>query len=104
MGDGNVTLTFKLVTELDADCKKAAAAAGIFLPEEFSMAPIFRDITDKGRLNTPLLDAAVTLRKNGKCWLLIRRGILTLLCKELGTRPIHVTNSPEDHLLTVLDS
>ncbi|KYO43972.1 bifunctional epoxide hydrolase 2 [Alligator mississippiensis] len=61
---GQITLS-QLVTELDADCKKAAAAAGIFLPEEFSMAPIFRDITDKGRLNTPLLDAAVTLRKNG---------------------------------------
>uniref|UniRef100_A0A7M4E5D6 Epoxide hydrolase 2 n=1 Tax=Crocodylus porosus TaxID=8502 RepID=A0A7M4E5D6_CROPO len=61
---GQITLS-QLVTELDEDCKKAAAAAEIFLPEKFSVAQIFGDFLDEGRLNTPLLDAAVTLRKNG---------------------------------------
>ncbi|XP_054844736.1 bifunctional epoxide hydrolase 2 [Eublepharis macularius] len=55
----------QLIAELDEDCKKAAAASGLSLPDNFSVAQAFEEITDQEILNTPLLQAALTLKNNG---------------------------------------
>ncbi|XP_077187485.1 bifunctional epoxide hydrolase 2 isoform X2 [Paroedura picta] len=61
---GQIGLT-QLMAELDEDCKKAAAASGLSLPEKFSVAQAFEDMTNEDSVNTPLLRAALTLQNNG---------------------------------------
>ncbi|XP_032657597.2 bifunctional epoxide hydrolase 2-like [Chelonoidis abingdonii] len=61
---GEITLS-QLVSELEEDCKKFAASLGASLPETFSVAQVFEDFMTQGKLNTALLQAAVTLRNNG---------------------------------------
>ncbi|XP_050804791.1 bifunctional epoxide hydrolase 2-like [Gopherus flavomarginatus] len=61
---GEITIS-QLVSELEEDCKKFAASLGASLPETFSVAQVFEDIMTQGKLNTALLQAAVTLRNNG---------------------------------------
>ncbi|XP_075779440.1 bifunctional epoxide hydrolase 2 isoform X2 [Pelodiscus sinensis] len=61
---GEITLS-QLVSELEEDCKKFAASLGMSLPEKFSVAHVFKDTMEGGKLNTALLQAAVTLRNNG---------------------------------------
>uniref|UniRef100_A0A8C4WAQ6 AB hydrolase-1 domain-containing protein n=1 Tax=Gopherus evgoodei TaxID=1825980 RepID=A0A8C4WAQ6_9SAUR len=61
---GEITVS-QLVSELEEDCKKFAASLGASLPETFSVAQVFEDIMTQGKLNTALLQAAVTLRNNG---------------------------------------
>uniref|UniRef100_A0A8C0J1K8 Epoxide hydrolase 2 n=1 Tax=Chelonoidis abingdonii TaxID=106734 RepID=A0A8C0J1K8_CHEAB len=57
---GEITLS-----QLEEDCKKFAASLGASLPETFSVAQVFEDFMTQGKLNTALLQAAVTLRNNG---------------------------------------
>ncbi|XP_050804789.1 bifunctional epoxide hydrolase 2-like isoform X1 [Gopherus flavomarginatus] len=61
---GEITVS-QLVSELEEDCKKFAASLGASLPETFSVAQVFEDFMTQGKLNTALLQAAVTLRNNG---------------------------------------
>nr|XP_056709673.1 bifunctional epoxide hydrolase 2 [Euleptes europaea] len=61
---GHIGLT-QLMAELDEDCKKAAAASGLSLPDKFSIAQAFDEMTNEGSLNSPLLQAALTLQTNG---------------------------------------
>uniref|UniRef100_A0A8C3ICD4 AB hydrolase-1 domain-containing protein n=1 Tax=Chrysemys picta bellii TaxID=8478 RepID=A0A8C3ICD4_CHRPI len=61
---GEIALS-QMVSELEEDCKKFAASSGAPLPETFSVAQVFEDFTTQGKLNTAVLQAAVTLRNNG---------------------------------------
>ncbi|XP_067387397.1 bifunctional epoxide hydrolase 2 isoform X3 [Emydura macquarii macquarii] len=61
---GEIALS-QLVSELEEDCKKFAAASGVSLPEKFSVTQAFKDIMTGGKLNTAVLQAADTLRNNG---------------------------------------
>ncbi|KAH1172864.1 bifunctional epoxide hydrolase 2-like [Mauremys mutica] len=61
---GEIALS-QLVSELEEDCKKFAASSGASLPETFSVAQVFEDFMTQGKLNTAVLQAAVTLRNNG---------------------------------------
>ncbi|XP_067406552.1 bifunctional epoxide hydrolase 2-like isoform X3 [Emydura macquarii macquarii] len=61
---GEIALS-QLVSELEEDCKKFAAASGVSLPEKFSVAQAFKDIVTGGKLNTAVLQAADTLRNHG---------------------------------------
>nr|XP_042704866.1 bifunctional epoxide hydrolase 2 [Chrysemys picta bellii] len=61
---GEIALS-QLVSELEEDCKKFAASSGASLPETFSVAQVFEDIMTQAKLNTAVLQAAITLRNNG---------------------------------------
>ncbi|KAM9154342.1 bifunctional epoxide hydrolase 2-like [Pangshura tecta] len=61
---GEIALS-QMVSELEEDCKKFAASSGASLPETFSVAQVFEDFVTQGKLNTAVLQAAVTLRNNG---------------------------------------
>ncbi|NWI14974.1 HYES hydrolase, partial [Crypturellus soui] len=58
---GQITLS-QLLSELERGCRARTGAA---LPDAFSAAPPFEAMATDGRLNAPLLRAAVELRRNG---------------------------------------
>ena len=51
---------------IDEDCKKRSKNSGINLPEEFSINQIFAKAISARKINHPMLQAALTLRKKGK--------------------------------------
>lgn len=59
---------FQLFSEAEEGCKQRASAAGITLPQTFSIARAFEEMATKGVVNAPLLRAAGVLRRNGGCW------------------------------------
>ncbi|NXH11164.1 HYES hydrolase, partial [Bucco capensis] len=61
---GEITLT-QLISELDEGCQKHASTLGISLLPSFSISRVFEEVTTKGTLNAPLLQAARLLRRNG---------------------------------------
>ncbi|NXD12195.1 HYES hydrolase, partial [Nothocercus nigrocapillus] len=62
----------QLLSELESGCRARAAAAGTAVPGTFSVARAFDAMADEGRVNVPLLRAAVELRTNG-----FKTGVLT---------------------------
>ncbi|KFQ48977.1 Bifunctional epoxide hydrolase 2, partial [Nestor notabilis] len=61
---GQITLT-QLFSEMEEGCRQHATASGITLPSAFSVAQAFEEMAAKGTINTPLLQAARVLRRNG---------------------------------------
>ncbi|XP_062429318.1 bifunctional epoxide hydrolase 2 [Rhea pennata] len=61
---GQISLS-QLCSETQEGCGKHAAAAGVPLPETFSVAQAFESAAAEGRINGPLLRAAAALRRNG---------------------------------------
>uniref|UniRef100_A0ACB8G9G0 Uncharacterized protein n=1 Tax=Sphaerodactylus townsendi TaxID=933632 RepID=A0ACB8G9G0_9SAUR len=53
------------MAKLDEDCKKAAAASRLSLPEKFSIGQAFEEMANEESLNTAVLQAALTLQNNG---------------------------------------
>lgn len=58
---------FQLCSEVEEGCRQHASASGITLPATFSISRIFEEMAAKGTINTPLLQAARVLRRNGGC-------------------------------------
>ncbi|KAK2523350.1 Ephx2 [Columba livia] len=61
---GQITLS-QLCSEVEEGCRQHASASGITLPATFSISRIFEEMAAKGTINTPLLQAARVLRRNG---------------------------------------
>ncbi|NXE57242.1 HYES hydrolase, partial [Casuarius casuarius] len=61
---GQISLS-QLFSEVEEGCRKHAAASGVPLPETFSIARAFESMAADGKLNTPFLQAAAALRRNG---------------------------------------
>ncbi|NXG38754.1 HYES hydrolase, partial [Dromaius novaehollandiae] len=61
---GQISLS-QLFSEVEEGCRKHAAASAVPLPETFSIARAFESMAADGKLNTPLLQAAAVLRRNG---------------------------------------
>ncbi|XP_055666134.1 bifunctional epoxide hydrolase 2 isoform X4 [Falco peregrinus] len=57
---------------MEEGCRQHASASGITLPPTFSVTQAFEEMTAKGMINAPLLQAARVLRRNG-----LKTGILT---------------------------
>ncbi|XP_037248596.1 bifunctional epoxide hydrolase 2 isoform X2 [Falco rusticolus] len=68
---GQITLT-QLLSLMEEGCRQHASASGITLPPTFSVTQAFEEMTAKGMINAPLLQAARVLRRNG-----LKTGILT---------------------------
>ena len=51
---------------MEEDCKKCSEDSGICLPENFSIKQIFEKVLSARKINYPMLQAAVTLKKKGK--------------------------------------
>ncbi|KAM9061213.1 LOW QUALITY PROTEIN: bifunctional epoxide hydrolase 2-like [Sarcophilus harrisii] len=47
------------------DCRKLSAASGFCLPEQFSIEKMFEEMISKGKINYPILQAAITLKNKG---------------------------------------
>uniref|UniRef100_A0A9L0R2Y1 Bifunctional epoxide hydrolase 2 n=1 Tax=Equus caballus TaxID=9796 RepID=A0A9L0R2Y1_HORSE len=61
---GEITFS-QWVPFIDEDCKKRSKNSGINLPEEFSINQIFAKAISARKINHPMLQAALTLRKKG---------------------------------------
>ncbi|XP_042304702.1 bifunctional epoxide hydrolase 2 [Sceloporus undulatus] len=61
---GQIGLT-QLISELEEDSKKVAAASGSSLPETFSVDRLFRELWEGEVFNSPLLKAALALKNKG---------------------------------------
>ncbi|XP_044515540.1 bifunctional epoxide hydrolase 2 [Gracilinanus agilis] len=61
---GEITF-LQWVPLMEEDCRKLAAASKFCLPEQFSIQKIFEDMISKGKINYPMLRAAITLRNKG---------------------------------------
>ncbi|XP_036607572.1 bifunctional epoxide hydrolase 2 [Trichosurus vulpecula] len=61
---GKITF-LQWVSLVEEDCRKLSAASGFCLPEQFSIRKIYEDVISKGKINYPVLQAAITLRKKG---------------------------------------
>ncbi|NXW88807.1 HYES hydrolase, partial [Alopecoenas beccarii] len=61
---GQITLS-QLFLEMEEGCRQHASASGITLPPTFSVSRIFEEMAAKGTINSPLLQAAKVLRRNG---------------------------------------
>lgn len=51
---------------MEEDCRKYSEDSGICLPENFSMSEIFGKAAAARKINHPMLQAALALRKKGK--------------------------------------
>ena len=51
---------------MEEDCRKCAEDSGIRLPENFSVKHIFDKALSAKKINYPMLQAALTLKKKGK--------------------------------------
>ncbi|KAM6220502.1 bifunctional epoxide hydrolase 2 [Rhynchocyon petersi] len=89
---GQITFS-QWVPLMEEDCRKHSETSGIRLPENFSINKIFGEAISARKLNRPILQAALTLRKKGfKTCILTnnwlddspQRGILAQLMSELG--------------------
>ncbi|KFV73936.1 Bifunctional epoxide hydrolase 2, partial [Dryobates pubescens] len=61
---GQITLS-QLFLEVEQGCQQHASATGITLPPTFSITRAFEDMSAKGTVNAPLLQAARVLQRNG---------------------------------------
>ncbi|XP_014698790.1 bifunctional epoxide hydrolase 2 isoform X1 [Equus asinus] len=61
---GEITFS-QWVPFIDEDCKKRSKNSGINLPEKFSINQIFAKAISARKINHPMLQAALTLRKKG---------------------------------------
>ncbi|XP_031805127.1 LOW QUALITY PROTEIN: bifunctional epoxide hydrolase 2-like [Sarcophilus harrisii] len=50
---------------MEEDCRKLSAASGFCLPEQFSIEKMFEEMISKGKINYPILQAAITLKNKG---------------------------------------
>ncbi|XP_006153287.1 bifunctional epoxide hydrolase 2 [Tupaia chinensis] len=61
---GQITFS-QWVPLMEEDCRKASEASGIRLPENFSINQIFAKAVAARKINHPMLQAALTLKKKG---------------------------------------
>ncbi|XP_074144480.1 bifunctional epoxide hydrolase 2 isoform X2 [Sminthopsis crassicaudata] len=61
---GEITFS-QWVPLMEEDCRKLSAASGFCLPKQFSIQKIFEEVISKGKINYPMLQAAITLRNKG---------------------------------------
>ncbi|XP_043843854.1 bifunctional epoxide hydrolase 2 [Dromiciops gliroides] len=61
---GEITFS-QWVPLMEEECRKLSAASNFCLPEQFSIPKIFEDVISKGKINYPILQAAITLRNKG---------------------------------------
>ncbi|XP_051832346.1 bifunctional epoxide hydrolase 2-like [Antechinus flavipes] len=61
---GEITFS-QWVPLMEEDCRKLSAASGFCLPEQFSIEKIFEEVISKGKINYPILQAAITLKNKG---------------------------------------
>ncbi|XP_074066095.1 bifunctional epoxide hydrolase 2 isoform X1 [Macrotis lagotis] len=61
---GEITF-LQWVPLMEENCRKLSAASDFCLPEQFSIQKIFEDVISKGKINYPILQAAITLRNKG---------------------------------------
>ncbi|XP_074144484.1 bifunctional epoxide hydrolase 2-like isoform X2 [Sminthopsis crassicaudata] len=50
---------------MEEDCRKFSVASGFDLPKQFSIQKIFEEVISKGKINYPMLQAAITLKNKG---------------------------------------
>lgn len=61
---GEITFS-QWVPLMEEDCRKCSEESGICLPENFSIKQIFEKVLSARKINYPMLQAAVTLKKKG---------------------------------------
>ncbi|XP_072489951.1 bifunctional epoxide hydrolase 2 [Notamacropus eugenii] len=61
---GEITFS-QWIPLMEEDCRKLSAASDFCLPEQFSVRKIFEDVISRGKINYPILQAAITLRNRG---------------------------------------
>ncbi|XP_074144486.1 bifunctional epoxide hydrolase 2-like isoform X2 [Sminthopsis crassicaudata] len=61
---GEITFS-QWVPLMEEDCRKLSAASGFCLPEQFSIEKIFEEVISKGKINYPMLQAAIILKNKG---------------------------------------
>uniref|UniRef100_A0A5F8HJ86 Epoxide hydrolase 2 n=1 Tax=Monodelphis domestica TaxID=13616 RepID=A0A5F8HJ86_MONDO len=61
---GEITFS-QWVPLMEEDCRKLSVASNFCLPEQFSLQKIFEDMISEGKINYPMLRAAITLRNKG---------------------------------------
>lgn len=61
---GEITFS-QWVPLMEEDCRKCSEDSGICLPENFSIKQIFEKVLSARKINYPMLQAAVTLKKKG---------------------------------------